>query len=351
MARQNKKEFNKEIECLLPPYFQGILPEGDIKKIEHWKSLSVENEQIFTNSMKAWEGTEHLKRMYNYNVAKALSKVNIRLKKSGKQRMASFLQKAAAILILPFIISTLYLGIQSNTDQIAQDISWHTIKTPVGIRSEYLLPDGTKVYLNSKSSLSYPTNFSGQSRKVALNGEAYFEVAENKNNPFIVNTGKIQIEVTGTTFKASNYPEEKLTEIVLVSGKVNLFQGEDFKLNESLSSLNPGERASYYEDENKIYVDKVNVQKYISWKDGILMFRDDSMKEIVRRLNRWFNVDIQLKGRELTDYVYTATFEDESLNQILELLKISAPIDYSISRREKRADNTFSKMEVVITRL
>ena len=110
----------------------------------------------------------------------------------------------------------------------------------------------------------------------------------------------------------------------------------------------PGQKAVFYEKGDKVYFDKVEVDKYISWKDGILMFRDDSMQDVVRRLNRWFNVDIKLTGKALENYVYTATFQDESLIQILDLLKMSAPIDYSIKQRERKRDKTFSKMEIEI---
>ena len=102
------------------------------------------------------------------------------------------------------------------------------------------------------------------------------------------------------------------------------------------------------EGDKRMVTSHVDVEKYLAWKDGILMFRDDSMPEVVRRLNRWFNVDIQLAGSALKNYVYTATFEDESLIQVLDLLKISAPIDYTIKQREIKTDKTFSKMEIEI---
>ncbi|VAW17979.1 Putative anti-sigma factor [hydrothermal vent metagenome] len=338
---------NQSIEELLPSYFDGVLNKEDMEKVEAWKEASKGNRQLFADSLKVWEGIEHLLRMKKYNAEKALENVNIRIEKRKSLKLFTILQKVAAVLILPLLVATLYFATKTPTPKITTT-EWHTINTPAGLRSEFILPDGTKVYLNSKTSLSYPIAFNNSTRDVKLTGEAYFEVAENKKQPFIVNTGKIKVEVTGTEFKASNYPDENLTEIVLASGKINLFQGEYSKEKEILRSMVPGEKATYYNNENKIYFEKVNVDKYISWKDGILMFRDDSMQEVVRRLNRWFNVDITLTGNKLKDYVYTATFQDESLIQILDLLKLSAPIDYSIKRRERKSDQTFSKMKIVI---
>lgn len=338
---------NKSSEELLPAYFEGTLNSEKNEKVQAWKNENDENLQVFIDSQKAWEGIKLLRNMQKYNAEKALGKVNRKIEKSKPFKLFILLQKAAAIFILPLLVATLYFATKKPTPEVSKT-EWHTIKTPVGIRSEFILPDGTKVYLNSKTTLSYPVAFDGYTRDVKLTGEAYFEVAENKMKPFIVNTGKIQVVVTGTEFKASNYPDENLTEIVLVSGCINLFQGEYSGLKKNLSKLQPGERARFCTGEEKIYVTKVDVDKYISWKDGILMFRDDSMNEVVQRLNRWFNVDIRLTGKKLNDYIYTATFEDESLSQILDLLKISAPIDYKIKNRKRKNDGTFSKMEIEI---
>jgi transmembrane sensor len=338
---------NQIIEELLPSYFKGSINKVDREKVEVWKEASKENRQIFADSLKAWEGIEQLRRMKKYNAEKALKNVNLRIEKHKSVSFFTLLQKVAAVLFLPLLFTTLYFATKTPTQQVADTI-WQTIKTPAGQRSEFTLPDGTQVFLNSKTSLSYPVAFNGATRDVKIIGEAFFDVAENKEQPFIVNTGKIKVEVTGTEFKASNYPNENLTEIVLASGKINLFQGEYAKNRNVLGAMVPGEKATFYDNEDKVYFDKVEVDKYISWKDGVLMFRDDSMPDVVRRLNRWFNVDIQLTGDALEDYVYTATFQDESLIQILDLLKMSAPIDYTIKHRERKPDKTFSKMEIEI---
>ncbi len=335
----------QSIEEFLPSYFKGTLDNSHREKVEAWKDASEGNRQIFADSLKAWEGIGHLRQMKKYDAEKALEKVNRKIEERSSVKLFTVFQKVAAILILPLLIATLYFATHTPTTQLAAT-EWHTLKTPAGLRSEFILPDGTTVYLNSRTTLTYPVAFNGSTRDVKLMGEAYFEVTENKKQPFIVNTGKVNIEVTGTEFKASNYPDENLTEIVLVSGEINLFQGEYSKQKKNLYTMAPGGKATL--DGNKLYFDKVEVDKYISWKDGVLMFRDDSMKDVVRRLNRWFNVDIQLTGNTMQDYVYTATFQDESLIQILDLLKMSAPIDYKIKPRERNPDKTFSNMEIEI---
>ncbi|WP_372934181.1 FecR family protein [Mariniphaga sediminis] len=337
----------RKIEDLFPHYFKNELNKEERQKVEEWREASDENRQLFNDTFNVWEGMEHLQSMKKYNSEKALITVNRKIETIKSPNLFTLLQKIAAVLILPLIITTLYFATKSPTSQMPET-EWYTIKTPPGSRSEFLLPDGTKVYMNSKTTLSYPVAFNNATRDVKLKGEAYFEVAENKEQPFIVNTGKINIEVTGTEFKVSNYPEEHLTEIVLASGSINLFQGVYSNEKEIIHSMLPGEKASFWSNENKLYLDNVDVEKYISWKEGVLMFRDDSMSEVVRRLNRWFNVDIKLIGNDLEDYVYTATFENESLTQILDLLKMSAPIEYSIKPRKRNDDKTFQKMEIEI---
>lgn len=110
--------------------------------------------------------------------------------------------------------------------------------------------------------------------------------------------------------------------------------------------MRPGERASFDNEEHGLYIEKGNPDLSMAWMDGKLVFREDSMAEVVKRLNRCFNIDIRITDPEIADYTYTATFQHESLEQILKLLKISAPIDYSIGKREKNADNMFSKTRV-----
>jgi ferric-dicitrate binding protein FerR (iron transport regulator) len=339
---------NNHIEKLIPSWFEGTLSPEEREKVEQWKAASEENRQIFADSLRAWEGMEQLRRMKKYNPEKAIQQVNAKIEKQKRIRVLDIFQKVAAVLILPLIVATLWFALEKPAEKKEPFVPWHTLEIPAGMRSEFYLPDSTKVYLNSKTSLSYPLFFNDTLREVKLSGEAYFEVAENKDVPFIVNTGRINIEVTGTEFIATRYPHEELTEIVLVKGGINLFQGDYLTTKKDIIQLKPGEKALCLDSDSRLAIDKVNTEKYSAWKNGVLLFRDDPMPEVVRRLNRWFNVDIQLEGPELKGWAYTATFEDESLEQVLELLKISAPVDYMIKRREMKTDKTFSKMEIVI---
>jgi len=338
---------NQDIVELLPFYFKGTLGFKEKERVEKWKEASEENRQLFADSLYVWEGIDQLRLMRKYNPEKAIQHVNTRIASQKRTAIFEIFQKVAAVVILPLIIATIYFAIDNNSVP-EKYTAWHTLETPPGIHSEFILPDSTRVHLNSNTVFSYLVAFNENIREVQLTGEAYFEISENKKAPFIVNAGKINIEVTGTEFQATNYPSENLTEIVLVEGSIKLFQGDFRGTKKDIYKLHPGERALWEAGDPEMIIEPVDTKKYIAWKNGILMFRDDPMPEVVRKLNRWFNVNIQLMGPEIKDYVYTATFESESLLQILDLLKISAPIDYTIKQRERKSDDTFSKMEIII---
>jgi transmembrane sensor len=337
----------KDIVELLPSYFKGTLDFKEKERVEKWKEASEENRQLLADSFHVWEGIDQLSRMRKYNPKKAIQYLNKRITLQKRTTIFEIFQKVAAVIVLPLIIATIYFVIDNNSVP-EKYTAWHTLETPPGIHSEFILPDSTKVHLNSNTIFSYPIAFNDNIREVQLSGEAYFEVSENNKVPFVVNAGKINIEVTGTEFQATNYPSENLTEIVLVKGSIKLFQGDFRGTKRDIYKLHPREMALWEADDPEMIIESVNIKKYIAWKNGILMFRDDPMPEVVRKLNRWFNVNIQLIGPEIKDYAYTATFESESLLQILDLLKISAPIEYTIKQRERKSDNTFSKMEIII---
>ena len=259
--------------------------------------------------------------------------------------------KVAAVIILPLLVYSIYLTSRTykTIPLIANRVVWQTIKTPVGMQTDFLLPDGSHVWLNSGSVFKFPVSFAQDKRQVELSGEAFFDVAKDASHPFLVKAGKMNIEVKGTRFNVINYPDETLTELILESGSVRLFSG-DYDDQKTITLIKPGELAVLDNNQNQLSVSNVDVEKYTAWKEGMLIFRDDQMDEVVRKLNRWFNVEIDLQSSELKEYVYTATYRDETLPQILELLKISAPIKYNVIERKRLPDNSYSKRKIVITK-
>ena len=264
----------------------------------------------------------------------------------------SYLTRVAAILLLP-VISLLFYTIHKNASGTGDyaNLSSDSIEvvTPVGSRSEVQLADGTIVYLNYGSKLKYPQKFSGGTRNVVLKGEAYFKVAHNPKMPFVVNTGRLNISALGTEFNVFAYADEKSIETTLVNGKVMIEKtGQSYKMKNNPVSMLPGQHLSYNKETGNITNDHGNIEKYISWKDGKLIFKDESIVNIAHKLGRWYNTDFEFDDKESMEYTYTATFVDESLYQILDLLKLATPIEYKLLPRKKLPDGTFSKQKVII---
>lgn len=331
-----------DIDQLIMNDFSGIItPEGQ-QLLDQWIGESSENDRYYTEQKKLLNLFLLRQKMQQVDEHKAYKKVSSKLFSKNKFNFLIQLQRIAAILLLPvLIVSALYYYSEINHSEQNSSV-YNTVETPLGMRSSLTLPDGTKVWLNAGTKLSYPVLFSDKYREVKLSGEAYFEVKKNKKWPFIVNAGNMNLIVTGTTFNCNAYSENNQIQTVLVEGQVSV-------MNVSATGnkvLEPGELAVFRRDTQQITKIKTDLEKYIAWKSGKLMFREDKMNLVVEKLQRWYNVDFEIMDQEITDYVYTATFIDESLDQVLKMLSLSAPINYSVSLRSKQEDQTFARQIV-----
>lgn len=339
-----------DYENLLTTYFSGKLKDEEKQIIDEWKNSYEENLLIFENAEKVWKSLNLLQEMRTYNASQALLKVNNKIGQQplNKHGFLFYWQRIAAVLLLPLLVlGGIYLFPDSQTKK--NDLVWQTITTPPGVKSQAQLPDGTKVWLNSESSLSYPSSFAGNERNVKLTGEAFFEVAKDKRHPFHVDLGKIGIEVVGTAFNVIHYENEKQTEVILTSGKIKLLEQKGNKIHRT-TEMEPGQKAIYRELDGKISLQQVDTEKYTSWMDGRLIFRDDAMIEVVKRLNRWFNVEIEIADPEIAQYIYTATFRNETIEQILYLIKRTSPLEYTIIPGKRLNDESFEKQKIILNK-
>jgi ferric-dicitrate binding protein FerR (iron transport regulator) len=335
----------KEYIDLLPAYFGGSLNEEDCLAVEEWRNETDENLSIFTESEKVYYAMDLLAEMKQYNSSLALKKLNTRINKERPTRsLVYYWQRIAAILLFPLLLASIYFYFaQSRPGKIV----WQTYYTPPGVKSELQLPDGSSVYLNSDSRIEYPSDFSTKERRVVLHGEAFFNVAKDRSHPFVVDLGKIGVLVTGTKFNVFNYPNEENAEIVLAEGKVNVIENAS-NTGTLLANMNPGEQVVYEKNGEKLLLHKVDVSRYISWIDGLLIFRDDTMEKVVHRLERWYNVDITIANPEIKEYIFTGTFKHETISQVLDLLKRTSPIDYYIDQSIKQKNGTYEKQRIIL---
>ena len=267
-----------------------------------------------------------------------------------RNRLTYWISKAAAIIIIP-VLAFLFYTISENeklTNQIATvSVDSLEVIAPVGSRTVVELSDGSVVHLNYGSRIKYPQNFSGETRSVVLTGEGFFEVAHNPDKPFVVSTGIIDVKAVGTVFNVNAYPENNDITATLVEGKILLEKQLLGKKSIQLGAMIPGQHVNYNSKTGKIVSDVGNVDKYIAWKDGKLIFDNEPIEQVAQRLSRMFNADIQVANKA-SKYKYTVTFIDEPLFQILELLSVATPIKYKALPRTKNPDGTFSKQKIII---
>ena len=261
-----------------------------------------------------------------------------------KTRILTIITRVAAILLLPVLCLLLYTNL-SESDRYAANIKDMEVEAPSGSRMRIELGDGTKVWLNHGSKLKYPYCFEGDNRKVFLTGEAYFEVAHNAKVPFIVGTNRLDVKATGTAFNVSAYPDDDYVETTLVEGKVILYER---KGNSEIKALKPGESLKFDAQKNRYSLETGNILKYTAWKEGLLVFKNDNVEDIAKKLSRWYNIDVEITSQKIKEYPFTATFSDETLPQVLELLSLATPVSYQLTLSEKLSDGSYSKQKVRI---
>lgn len=338
-------------------YLQGNCTEEEFDQILSWireGAQSISGKGIVQEIWEEFEPeagpVERIK--YNRILDKIHHQINISQnpptlvlpKVSTQNRILTILTRVAAILLLP-VLSLLLYNTFSENDRYAANLNELEVEAPAGSRMHIEMSDGTKVFLNHGSKLKYPYRFDGDFRKVFLTGEAYFEVAHNTKVPFIVGTNRLDVKATGTAFNVSAYPDDDAVETTLVEGKVILYEK---KSNSEIKALTPGECLKFDAQKNTYSLEAGNTLKYTAWKDGLLVFKNDSVENIAKKLARWYNIDVEITNENITDYPFTATFTDETLPQVLELLSLATPVSYQLTLSKKLPDGSFSRQKVII---
>lgn len=336
-------------------YLDGAGKKDDEETIMSWFSgLQTESllRQVYKNY---WDEMTDLPEKVGYSEKEMLGRIyhQIKIEESNSQakpasrkiaqKIITILSRVAAVLFIPLTIFILL-----NKDRLissGSQVAWSEIIAPTGTRTKFSLPDGSTGYLNAGSSIRFATVFKGKSREVALNGEAYFDVVSNPRRPFVVSGKNIQVVAYGTSFNVEAYPEDQINKVTLAKGKVEVF-GQKTKKVKSLGILTPGEMCVFDNKESSSNIIQVDATKITSWKEGKLVFIDETFTEVVKKLNRRFSVNIILNDERLKNYSYLATFEDETLDEILKLIKLSAPIEIKERKREINPDGSYGERTI-----
>ncbi|MBD3591759.1 FecR family protein [Bacteroides sp. GM023] len=286
---------------------------------------------------------DDIKEMESIDVMGAYRQTQAKIKTNKRKSMYNQLMRYAAFLTIPLLLTSLFFGYLyfGGTDEEEQ---YAEVTAATGSVIRYELPDHSVVWLNAGSTLRYPTVFRNNNRNVELKGEAYFEVQADKERPFYVNTlNGLKVYVYGTKFNVAAYDDDSYIETVLEKGKVNVITP-----NQETIVLAPGEQLLYDKQSQKSKKNTVDVYGKVAWKDGKLIFRNASLEEIFKRLERHFNVDIQFDNKAGKEYKYRATFRNETLSQILDYLAKSATLKWKIQESEQQTDGTLSKTKIIV---
>jgi ferric-dicitrate binding protein FerR (iron transport regulator) len=217
--------------------------------------------------------------------------------------------------------------VYQKSEITSEEIIFNTLRIPYGKRFEIQLSDGSKVFMNAGSSLKYPVNFTkNDKREVFLTGEAFFKVAQDKDRQFIVKAENLEIGVLGTEFNVSAYPEDFSTNVVLVKGSVKLATKKD---QQEMAILKPGQLGSSKRSNDAIEISEVETGIYTSWMQGELVFRNMSFENILKKMERHYNVKIINKNTELAKEKFNASFGHEPLHKILEYFKKIYGLNYT----------------------
>jgi ferric-dicitrate binding protein FerR (iron transport regulator) len=221
-----------------------------------------------------------------------------------------------------------WLKYQSNK-KIAEKETYNTLMIPRGGEYQLELADGTKVWLNSATSFKYPTKFIGDKRVVYLSGEAYFDVAHNKEMPFIVKVDDMNVKVLGTEFNVKAYPEENLIQTTLVNGKVEvLARGNDNNLK---SILSPSYQANYIKGDKTIDVNQVKTNIYTAWKDGLFVLDNINLEELSVLLSRWYDVSFFFTNEKVKQNTFTGKMKKyDNLQDIFDLLEQLSDVEFQV---------------------
>ena len=339
----------KQVEALrlIAKYLGDDATAEESAELEAWIRTSSSNWNYFMTIKNIWHS---LDKSINPSDISTVNALDIVMKKVSKESVViilwKYFQTVAAILIIPLFLGGFFW--QKINSSKKETVVYKEAFTSNGTRLAFNLDDGTKVWLNAGSSLKYPEKFINKQRLVILKGEAYFEVKSDESKPFIVNTKSIVVRATGTKFNVRAFLDQKQSEVSLLSGKVSVLKS-GVTDNAIISYLKPNQHLDYNITTQHAEVEQGDPYKYIAWRDGKLVFRNDPLSDVLDRIGEFQNVHFQCTDKKMLEYRYHITFQNESLHEILEILKATSPMDFKIMKRGvDLPDGSIPRQEIII---
>ena len=308
---------------LITSYFAGESSPDDLVFLAEWLKADPQHREFFDSFRKTWTliHQEEIRSKTNLDQEWDQIKKRINLSSGQQVKQGTFSSTGARILITrrTYRIAALLLILLIPAVFIYFFFSQPKTKQLIaeGKMIESRLPDGTMISLNRGSFIEYPDQFADGKREIRLTGEAYFEVTHDNSRPFVINIGKVRVEVLGTSFYVNTRAKNEKVEVVLASGKVAVYYDFDSQNKEILS---PGDKAEISTGNEQIHISPNDDPNFISWKTGKLVFANDPLEKIVGVLNHTYNAKIRMKNNSIAQCRITATFEDQTLKSVLKVI-------------------------------
>lgn len=324
-----------DIDLLISKKLSGEITPEEITQLNNWIKKSERNQNIYNESKRVWEKNNHY--LSEEDKGSDLQKIKSQIAEKEsrgkvKIRRLTFFYRVAAVIAIPLLLTagwylaTLFSSTPADTQLCA-------VSAPKGQIAKCVLADGTKVWLNAGTTITYNPSLSGKNRLVNLNGEAYFEVTKNPRRPFIVNTKKLQVKVLGTHFNVKAYPEDKTTETTLEEGSVELHL-KDFP-DQKPVELKPGEHATFEINKKDLKIEKTDTYLLTAWRDGKFIFKDATLDKIIKHLEHFYDVRIHLKNESMGKIRFRGMFSyDQNIFDALEAIEHTTSITYKMNGRD-----------------
>lgn len=355
----------KKTEDLITGFIEGSITDDELKDLINELKNNPGKRKAFNEYIDIWQATLKARKTDDYNAEKAWHKLKCEIRdsvgrpyESSSYKLVGKIQRVAAAVIIAAIAGTLAFYLVKNTGISGKNEVLSEYIIPYGSRSQIILPDGTDIWLNSGSRIKYDNGFGRHNRNIFLEGEAYFDVSRDEKLPFIVNTSEITIKVLGTAFNVKAYPDEDVVETTVERGIVQVksdarstgkWDGIILRANQKLLYTRKNETVntddysavdntrqksvSNLEPQKAIINDNVSTKVYTSWKDNRWIIEREELQSLAVKLERRYNVSIVINDESLKNYVFSGILEDETLEQVLEAIKLTAPILYKIDQK------------------
>ena len=368
---------HKEENNLILRYLQGEATEEEIKTLFDWVDSAAKNREEFITYKKVWA----LSAISTDENTNDFKKIQFKIKAIQNKKIRSISYRYAAVLVFGLFIASVFvyqfsleespnillelsngskkiisldknqdifnrdgelLGIQREgtisyediTDNGSAELVFNTLSVPYAKRLHLVFSDGSSVFLNAGTTIKFPVKFlKGQPREVFLNGEAFFDIVKDKKHAFIVQSNRLRTKVYGTKFNVNSYRNNELDQIVLQEGSVGVkSNGEQIKTNTEIL-LKPNEIA-ILDKTDLLYKQKVDIKSHIAWVKGVFMFKNERFEDIFKKLERHYDVSIQINQPALNDSRYTGTFDIETIAEVLKTFSKLKGFSYEIDNKE-----------------